>query len=436
MKSFNKTVLAAAIAIVISSTAQAADIQTGTTGNASTTVNGKDVIIGQTYKVGEMPTLVKVLPAVDMPSELQAINQDSVGMVVFDTKTLSNLKVGEKVELDYLGNPKDGTVMSNVTESNGDKTIVTNNGKKERTILTFGVDGSVVGTAAVDGHNYDVSTDANGTTWMVDNTTSGQAHSGFQNDTHLGAAVSTTPVVAKATIIPVPTVAPTNPNVQLLVYVASSIPNGATVVNNLIAVTNQAFLDSNVKMEVVATKVITVVDQSPTNERVALNILMAGTNGFDTLKADLLASKADLVTFIHPLKKAQGMCGLATLNGGRGAAFSKKYVYSVVSYGTDAGYYCNSWTLAHELGHTMGMVHDAAHSVGVVGHFSDAYGYGLQSAYGDIMSYFPANGVFSTPVKYWNNNSRFPYGVVNKANVARGLNAIATEVAAFDTLTK
>jgi hypothetical protein len=251
----------------------------------------------------------------------------------------------------------------------------------------------------------------------------------------LGATLAATTTVPKLAT-PLATTTPTISKVYLLVYISNSIPSSATVVNNLVAVTNQAYVDSNVNMKVIAAKVVTVTDPAPTNEYSALSLLQTGGLVFKTLSSDKTASQSDLVIFVHPLKVAQGMCGLGNLNGSYGQAFSKQAVYSVVSYGVDGNYYCNSWTFAHELGHTMGMVHDAAHSVGVVGHFTDSFGYGLQNAYGDIMSYFPANGVFSTPYKYWRNDSRFPYGVINKANVARGLNEVAPQVALFHTLTR
>jgi hypothetical protein len=442
MKTFNKTVLAATIAMLVSPVVFAGNLPEGLTGYATQLVNGKEVIVGKTYKVGETAKVTKVssvtvLPTVDMPVEYQTLNQDSIGMVKFDTKVLKSLKKGEVAKLDFLGIPKDANVLNQLSHENGDNTLVASTGSGDRTIITFGSDGSVVGSATVDGHYYSVSTDNNGNTWMVDNTTSGATHAGFDHDTvaphiSLGAALTTTPVVAPTVVTP--TVS--NPNVQLLVYVANSIPNSATVVNNLVAVANQAYVDSNVKMTLKAAKIVVVTDPQPGNEYNALSMLANAQGVFNTLAADKAVSNADLVTFIHPLKVAQGMCGLGYLNGGNGTAYSKKNTFNVVSYGTDGSYYCNYYTLAHELGHNMGMVHDTAHSIGVAGHFTDSYGYGLAGAYGDLMSYFPQNGVFSSPDKYWKNCSRFPYGVINKADVSRGLNAVATEISNFHLLTK
>jgi hypothetical protein len=273
---------------------------------------------------------------------------------------------------------------------------------------------------------------------MVNNTTSGAAHADVEHDiannsgnVALGAAITTAAPTATPipTSVPIPSTSGVS-NVSLLVYVANSIPKPATVVNNLVAVTNQAYVDSNVNMKITATKVVIINDLTPTNQYSAL----AYVSGIST--ADRVAAQADFVTFIHPLKAVQGLCGLANLNGGKGTAFTKRNSFSVVSYGTDGGFYCNNFTLAHELGHTMGMVHDVAHSIGVVGHYPDSYGYGLANAYGDIMSYFPQNGVFSTPTKFWANAARFPYGVLNKADVSRGLRLSAPEYSLIHTLSQ
>jgi hypothetical protein len=156
MTTFNKIVLAAAIAMIVSSAAYAGEIQKGTTGYAAQVVNGQEFVLAQTYKLGEMPTesaLVKVLPPTDMPDEYQTLNQDSVGKVQFDTTTLVTLKKGDIAKFDYLGVPKDGKVIDTISHDNGDHSMITANGAGERTVLTFGSDGSVVGTATVDGRN-------------------------------------------------------------------------------------------------------------------------------------------------------------------------------------------------------------------------------------------------------------------------------------------
>lgn len=531
MKTLNKTVLAATIAMLVSP-AFAGQIQTGTTGYAAKVVNGQEEVIATTYKVGQLPLAsfveasVKVVPSTDMPVEYQILNQDSVAKVEFDVNKLTSLTKGQIAKLDFLGIPKDAKVLDQVSHDNGDNTLVASTGQGDRTILTFGSNGVVIGSANVDGHDYSISTDPNGSVWMIDNTTSGATYKGLENDTanhvSLGATVAVDPVVTAntkityaqlavdsantifvaaqktlddvvkklgypayitassyktafnnfnnaqgslyvakklladvtlardtlvatlarvvpPTIVPVtqPPVITGTPTVRLLVYVARSLTNGTTLVNNLVTVTNQAYVDSGVKMKVAVTRMVLIDDPAPLDETVALNALTTSASAFGNVTADRTAAQADLVTFVHPLKSVQGMCGLGNLNGGSGRPFSKSTVFSVVSYGTDGGYYCNNYTFAHELGHTMGMVHDFEHTpVGLTGHFSDSYGYGLANTYGDIMSYYPVNGVFSTPSKYWRDNSRFPYGVVNKANVARALNATALEISMFHTLTK
>lgn len=536
MKTFTKTVIAAAIAMYISPVF-AGEIQSGTTGYAAKVVNGHEEVIATTYKVGQLPLAafvkadVKVVPSTNMPFEYQNLNQDSVGKVEFDVNKLKSLKKGQIAKLDFLGIPKDAKILDQVGHSNGDNTMVASTGAGDRTILTFGPNDAVIGSATVDGHNYSISTDETGSVWMVDNNTSGAIYKGLEHDTtnvvslgytaevdkaigiantkiaycqsivalaetnlskaqavysaaitklnntakpsklydtnyvlfqNANTALNTATIAlnsaksqlaaelaSKAALLaPLPPVTPPSSVfgyspfggkniVNVLVYISRSINLGPTVVNSMESMTNQAYKDSGINMIVHVSRIVLVNDPAPTDETVALSSLASSVAAFGNVAADRVASEADLVTFIHPLKAAQGMCGLGNVNGVQGRPYSKTLVYSVVSYGYDGGYYCNNYTFAHELGHTMGMVHDIAHTpVGVTGHFVDSYGYGLQNLYGDIMSYFPVNGVFSTPTRYWKGDGRYPYGLLTKANTVRGLNAAAPEITMFNTLIK
>ena len=468
----NKSILAVAIATTLASTAVFAhDIEY--TGLVTRTVDGKTTEIAKLYTHGTMPNMAvtNLPPASDVPADLATLNQDSVGKVSFDTAKFTTSKVGDIIGLNYLGISKKGTISNVVAHDNGDTTVILATSPTDNTILTFGPNGVVIGSGSVDGHTYTVSTDANGSNWLVDNTTSGQTQVSLEGDQHVpvtgkSAADIHAAVEAVTAADTYATQAGTTggtmfaktsvkqgsvSNVNALIYVATSIPNYATVVNNLVATTNQSYLSSGVNIKLNAAKVVAVVDQTPDSSTSALNILSGGLYTFANLKTDVAAVKPDFVQFIHPLKVAQGMCGVAWLNGGNGQAFSKNYIYSVVSYGTATGVlngrtvsaYCNNFTQAHELGHNMGMVHDKANSVGVIGHYTDAYGYGATNLYGDIMSYFPTTGYFSTPNLYWQpvgdkivNDTRFPMGVLNQADTVRGLNLVAPQAALFHTLTR
>lgn len=64
---------------------------------------------------------------------------------------------------------------------------------------------------------------------------------------------------------------------------------------------------------------------------------------------------ADIVVMVRPFKAS--VCGLSYVTQNFS---SSSYAYSVVEDGSNSGAYCDITTLTHEIGHTMGAVHDAA----------------------------------------------------------------------------
>jgi len=154
---------------------------------------------------------------------------------------------------------------------------------------------------------------------------------------------------------------------------------------------------------------------------------------------------ADLVTVIRPFyAAAQGnSCGVSYVSGYQGSsiALSVDYALSVVSDGVDhagARYYCDDLSLAHELGHNMGLMHDRATVAtqgGGYGATPYAFGYAVPSRWGTIMSYtYPHQVKFSNPLDYTCNGAErcgLPASDANSADNVRALGQTMPAVAAF-----
>jgi hypothetical protein len=111
---------------------------------------------------------------------------------------------------------------------------------------------------------------------------------------------------------------------------------------------------------------------------------------------------ADLVFLFRPLNAAtQISCGTTYLEMANGSAPNKQLGYGTISDGMSkdakTGYYCAINTFTHEIGHSLGLVHDREYS-NATGSFAYSYAWGVQGSFGTIMSYKqPVVMYFSTP---------------------------------------
>ncbi len=232
-----------------------------------------------------------------------------------------------------------------------------------------------------------------------------------------------------------------------------TVPAALTRIDNLVDLTNQAYSDSQVHQSIRLVHTMQVNYTDDNSNTTALDNLTGNDGngnsvpipaGLQPVAPARTQYGADLVVLIRSFVNAsQGGCGLGWLIGGGEQQIvpSQDYVfgYSVVSDGSDDGYYCLDSTFAHELGHNMGDAHDRANANGP-GAYPYSYGYVGNGTYGfsTIMAYgtdtdTPLN-VFSNPNISICQNT--PCGVAdsssNSADNAHSMNNTSSLIAQFE----
>jgi len=210
-----------------------------------------------------------------------------------------------------------------------------------------------------------------------------------------------------------------------------------TRINHLISLTNQAYIDSQVLIELrlVHTELINYNDTN--SNSTALTALTKNKGAFAGIENLRQQHGADLVSLVRPFNASgHTNCGVAWVGGSHAQPLRSQLGYSVVSDGRNNNYYCTDYTFSHELGHNMGSVHDRANS-SFEGKYSYSFGYGMVGKFGTIMSYLnPEIGVFSNPdLNCGVSGSTSPCGTnendADSANNALSLNNTRTQIADF-----
>jgi len=210
-----------------------------------------------------------------------------------------------------------------------------------------------------------------------------------------------------------------------------------TRINQLIALTNQAFADSGVFVTI-----------NLAHAELNAQISNYGFNGsilhdeifaiapFQNLPALRDTYNADLVMVIRRNNHTDhGSCGVATT----GNDYDLDKVFSLISDGFDvhgSGEYCSDYTFAHELGHNLGSGHDVDHDC--FGAYGYSCGYGADNGdandFGTIMSYQrPRLGVYSSPLLTCTGGAAcgVPEGEDHPADNVRSLNNRAYNISRF-----
>lgn len=235
-----------------------------------------------------------------------------------------------------------------------------------------------------------------------------------------------------------------------------------TRIRNLVDITNQAYVSSQINAELRLVHSMQVNFPDNTSNIDALEKLtgfrapstqISPDPAFSALRQARETYGADLVALVRKFNDPEnGGCGVAWLLGGGMSGIRQSdefFAYSVISDGSDRGsdnktYFCREETFAHEIGHNLGSQHDIETSKGGSGNpkpgaYSYSYGYKTGSAQGNfytIMAYGDSGQtgyqVFSNPDI--TSCGGWACGTVS-ANNAKSINQTAAIIAGFRATT-
>jgi hypothetical protein len=220
----------------------------------------------------------------------------------------------------------------------------------------------------------------------------------------------------------------------LVVYTPKAAANAGgvggieTKIMNAVTRANQAYLNSQINMQLNLVKMAQTAYTETGDMTVAKTRLQSTTDGYmdevHTLRNQVGADQVVLVD------ADSNFCGYSSIMTSVSTSFAP-YAFAVVH--DDSVYNCiGSYdSMAHELGHNQGNVHNPENTT-IAGAYPDSYGYRVCGAYRDIMSYNcsgePRIPYFSNPNVLYNGA---PTGLVGFNNTARSMNATASTVASF-----
>ncbi|WP_347987516.1 reprolysin-like metallopeptidase [Methylomonas sp. AM2-LC] len=211
---------------------------------------------------------------------------------------------------------------------------------------------------------------------------------------------------APSTVVSTPTATTvTDPSVVdlMVVYTTGAQTQAYALqrISLLVTASNQAYVDShiNMKLRLVHTEPTTYVENNSNFQ--ALQDFSNGNDVFANIDQTRTQYGADLVFLFRPLyARVAGSCGTTYVEFANGSDANAALGYGTIGDGNavDApGYYCAGNTFTHEIGHTLGLVHDREFT-NVSGVFDYSYAWGVQGTFGTIMSYkTPVLMYFSTP---------------------------------------
>jgi hypothetical protein len=204
--------------------------------------------------------------------------------------------------------------------------------------------------------------------------------------------------------------------------------------DHLLAVSNQALSDSNVKiiLRLAAAEELDIDTSQGISAQ--FDAAINGTGVFQNLQQMRSDAGADLIVMFR-LTSVSGVCGLGTLGGyARQGAVDRSSHISVNAIRFDE---CGDITMIHEIGHNMGLNH--SFKQGDTGSFNWSRGHGANSRFATIMAYADEFNVFEE-VPYFSNPNvslcdDLPCGVdtdqPEAAFAAKSLDAVRFQVANF-----
>lgn len=338
------------------------------------------------------------------PSDLPAVGSYPVEL---NMAKLRALPLNSEVELNLPDGRTVSLVHDNGTVSpSGNYTFigyVRDKGTDHRVILTTGVQGETFGVLNLPEGEVRVDT-RKGQTWLVDTKKAGLTYAPMaepllppaamaayqaksQSKTKTQAATSLTSG-STGTVKAVAAAAPGDTTVDLMVVYTPGMVNrlggdaqARTRIDNLVAVTNQIMVDSQVPIQMRLVRTMYVNQDDNVSQGTLLSAIAGGQGAFAGVKAARDASGADLVHLLHKPTVGVGSCGLAYLSVTQGPRGNEGSGYGV----SDDS--CPTMVMAHELGHNFGMNHDHAQGGGDPV-YPYAWGYIVPGTnVGDVMSY-------------------------------------------------
>ena len=208
-------------------------------------------------------------------------------------------------------------------------------------------------------------------------------------------------------------------------------------VQHLVDVANDILDENATEMRFDLARTVTVDYPDAADAPTALDAITSATDpAFVGVAAARDASRADLVVLLRPYV-GDGYCGYAWVGGaGAGGDFAANpaepsYAFSVVAVN------CSDYTLLHETGHNMGLVHSRRENP-AGGSLPYGAGYGIDNVFVTVMA---SPGAFNAPqLPALSNASRdclgHPCGIsyldpVSGAEDARALHEVRTQIAAY-----